>query len=74
VPPRFLSVGFPAFGELRVDTTVEAALSPEGAEVAFLQGGRVIASGVTGSSDVPSAVSAAEDVRGMHDADDVPRA
>ena len=46
-PPRFLTVGFPAFGELRVDTTVGAELWPSGVDVAFTQGGRLIASAVT---------------------------
>jgi hypothetical protein len=48
-PPRFLTVEFPAFGELRVDTTVDAEVSAGGTEVAFRQGGRVIAAAVTGA-------------------------
>jgi 2-oxo-3-(phosphooxy)propyl 3-oxoalkanoate synthase len=46
-PPRFLTVQFPAFGELRAETAVEAEISARGVEAAFLQGGRLIASAVT---------------------------
>nr|WP_240977747.1 AfsA-related hotdog domain-containing protein [Planctomonas sp. JC2975] len=47
-PPRSLTVGFPAFGELRAETTIEATLAPSGLEVAFVQGARTIATAATG--------------------------
>jgi hypothetical protein len=49
--PRFLTVAFPSFGELRVETMVDAELSPHGVDASFTQGGRLIASAVTDSRD-----------------------
>ncbi|GAA4161027.1 ScbA/BarX family gamma-butyrolactone biosynthesis protein [Gryllotalpicola daejeonensis] len=47
VPPRFLTVSFPAFGELRSATTIDAAISDHGVRAAFSQGGRLIAAAIT---------------------------
>ena len=52
-PPRFLTVSFPAFGELRMETVVEASLSSHGIDAAYLQGERTIATAV---SDIDHAV------------------
>ncbi|GAA4167131.1 AfsA-related hotdog domain-containing protein [Gryllotalpicola koreensis] len=46
-PPRFLTVSFPAFGELRADTDISATVTPRGIDAAFTQGGRLIASALT---------------------------
>lgn len=46
-PPRFLTVQFPAFGELRAETVVEAAITGHGLHAAFLQDGKAIATAVT---------------------------
>ncbi|WP_460578511.1 AfsA-related hotdog domain-containing protein [Humibacter ginsengisoli] len=46
-PPRFLTVSFPAFGELRIETVVEASLTSHGIDAAFVQGERAIATAVT---------------------------
>ncbi|WP_022901072.1 AfsA-related hotdog domain-containing protein [Humibacter albus] len=51
-PPRFLTIEFPAFGEFRVATTVEADFSGTGAEVAFTQGDRTVATAVTDTRDI----------------------
>lgn len=45
--PRFLTISFPAFGELRAETIVEATLSSHGIDAEFAQGGRVIAAART---------------------------
>jgi hypothetical protein len=47
VPPRYLAVSFPAFGELRSTTDIDARLGPYGIESAFVQAGRVIATART---------------------------
>jgi len=49
VPPRYLTVSFPAFGELRSATAIDAKLSPCGIESSFTQGERVIATARTDS-------------------------
>ncbi|GAA4191397.1 hypothetical protein GCM10022288_22080 [Gryllotalpicola kribbensis] len=48
-PPRFLTVSFPAFGELRSETLIDAVVTPTGVDAAFMQGSRLIASAVTDS-------------------------
>lgn len=47
VPPRYLTVSFPAFGELRSATDIDAKLNPYGIETSFAQSGRVIATART---------------------------
>ena len=49
VPPRFLRVAFPAFGELRAETVVCAAVSAHGVDAEFTQDGRLIATATTDS-------------------------
>ena len=46
-PPRFLSVSFPAFGELRSETIVAARVGAHGVDADFSQNGRTIATAVT---------------------------
>lgn len=50
VPPRFLTVAFPAFGELRAETVVEAEIRARGLDVDFMQAGRTIALATTDAS------------------------
>lgn len=47
VPPRFLTISFPAFGELRAETMIGATVGAHGVEAEFTQGGRLIAAAVT---------------------------
>lgn len=46
-PPRFLTVSFPAFGELRAETIVEADFTSHGVHAAFVQDDRTVATAVT---------------------------
>ncbi|MGA0567244.1 AfsA-related hotdog domain-containing protein [Rathayibacter sp. KR2-224] len=46
-PPRFLTVSFPGFGELRAETIVEADFTSHGVHAAFAQSGRAIATAIT---------------------------
>jgi len=52
VPPRFLTIAFPTFGEFRTATTIAADFSPTGSEVAFMQGDRIIATATTDAHDI----------------------
>lgn len=48
-PPRFLTIAFPSFGELRSATEVAGTLGAQGVELSFAQGSRVIAMASTDS-------------------------
>ncbi len=52
VQPRFLTIEFPAFGEFRVETNVQAHFTGAGLNATFLQNGRTIATAVTGTRPV----------------------
>lgn len=47
--PRFLTIEFPAFGELRAETVVDASPSQERLDATFTQSGRTIATAITDS-------------------------
>ena len=53
VQPRFLAIDFPAFGEFRVATSIEADFSPTGAHATFVQGDRTIATAITDTQPIP---------------------
>lgn len=53
-PPRFLTISFPAFGELRTRTIIEASLGSSGIDAGFTQGARVIASARTDTQHADS--------------------
>ncbi|HVX07679.1 AfsA-related hotdog domain-containing protein [Humibacter sp.] len=46
-PPRFLTVSFPSFGELRAETAIEADFTSHGMHASFVQGDRTIATSIT---------------------------
>ncbi len=47
LPPRFLTIGFPAFGEFRLQTDIEVDFTPSGTQSLFMQNGRMIATAAT---------------------------
>jgi len=46
-PPQYLTISFPAFGELRSPTDIDATLGEHGVDISFAQGPRAIATART---------------------------